>query len=256
MTEAVDGILLTWYEDNYQHYCTVARVDSGTVWKARPAVRDALRDLVQKSTLAQALTLSPGRARAACVSLVGSFRPISFVERWEIVRATAKTFNVPRGHVTVTDMLSDIFLERHSDDVRQMMTVLQWFFGPEYLWFTAARLNHKSKFDALCKNYKYLPVKASEVASSAADETQFSSFRAMFRAFPCQVLQEIYERIPCSTEVQLVFRGLHYDTREKLDAHVEHIILNGFTDPESFSTRVQSAKHFVVCSSNVYAICL
>ena len=96
--------------EQFEHYCTVARVDSGTVWTARPAIRDALRDLVQKSTLAQALTLSPGRARAACVSLVGSFRPISFVERWKIFRATAKTFNVPRGHVTVTDVLSDIFL--------------------------------------------------------------------------------------------------------------------------------------------------
>ena len=80
MTQAVDGILLHLFEVQFQHYCTVARVDSGTVWTARPAIRDALRDLVQKSTLAQALTLSPGRARAACVSLVGSFRPISFVE--------------------------------------------------------------------------------------------------------------------------------------------------------------------------------
>ena len=76
----------------------------------------------------------------------------------------------------------------------------------------------------------------------------------MFRAFPCQVLQEIYERIPCSTEAQLVFRGLHYDTREQVDAHVERIILNGFTEPESFSTRIQIAREFVVCSSNVYAI--
>ena len=77
---------------------------------------------------------------------------ISFVERCKSFGATAKTFEVPRGHVTVTDSLRQIFLTRSSDDVVQMMTVLQCFFGPEYLWFTAARLNHKSKFDALCKN--------------------------------------------------------------------------------------------------------
>ena len=155
MTEAVDAILLHWDEREYQHYCTVARVDSGTVWTARRGIRDELRDLVQKSTLAQALTLLPGRARAACVSLVDSLRPISFVERCKIFRATAKTFNVPRGHVTVTDLLSKTFPKRSSDDVMQMMTVLQWFFGPEYPWFTAVRLEDKAKFDALCKNGKY-----------------------------------------------------------------------------------------------------
>ena len=56
---------------------------------------------------------------------------ISFVERCKSFGATAKTFEVPRGHVTVTDSLRQIFLTRSSDDVMQMMTVLQWFFGPE-----------------------------------------------------------------------------------------------------------------------------
>ena len=54
--------------------------------------------------------------------------------------------------------------------------------------------------------------------------------------------------------MQLVFRGLHYDTREQVDAHVERIILIGFAEPGSFSTRVQIAQEFVVCSSSVYAI--
>lgn len=61
--------------------------------------------------------------------------------------------------------LKQIFPTRSSDDVMQMMTVLQWFFGPEYPWFTAARLKDKAKFDALCKNGKYPKVAASEVAS-------------------------------------------------------------------------------------------
>ena len=74
MTEPVDGILLHWYELQYQHYCTVRRVESVKVWTARPAVQEALRVLVQKSSLVRALTLSPGRARAACVSLLGTFR--------------------------------------------------------------------------------------------------------------------------------------------------------------------------------------
>ena len=81
MTELVEGIILHLYELQYQHYCTVRRVESVKVWTARPAVQDALRDLVQKSTLAQALTLSPGRARAACLSLLGSFcndEPLGF----------------------------------------------------------------------------------------------------------------------------------------------------------------------------------
>ena len=49
MTEAVDAILLRWNEQNFQHYSTVARVDTGTVWTAGPAVQHALRDLVQSS---------------------------------------------------------------------------------------------------------------------------------------------------------------------------------------------------------------
>ena len=105
---------------------------------------------------------------------------------------------MPRGknsfqyHVAVTKKLHDIFFELPWDEVSQMVTVLQWFFGPEYNWFTAARLNDKAKFDALCKNCKYAKRAASEVAStysesaqvSAADESQFSCFRRMFRAFP------------------------------------------------------------------------
>ena len=89
---------------------------------------------------------------------------ISFVERCKSFGATAKTFEVPRGHVTVTDSLRQIFPTRSSDDVMQMMTVLQWFFGPEYPWFTAVRLEDKAKFDALCKNGKYPKVAASDMA--------------------------------------------------------------------------------------------
>ena len=74
-----------------------------------------------------------------------------------------------------------------------------------------------------------------------ADEVQFSCFWTMFHAIPCQALQEIYERIPFSTDEQLVFRGLHYDIREQLDAHLGRLIVNGFTEPESFSTRVHIA---------------
>ena len=87
-------------------------------------IRDDLRDFDEKARLAKALTPLAGRARAACVSLVDSLRPISFVERCKIVWATAKTFNVPRGHVTVTVSLRKSFPTRSSDDVMQMMTVL------------------------------------------------------------------------------------------------------------------------------------
>ena len=44
-----------------------------------------------------------------------------------------------------------------------------------------------------------------------ADDAQFSCFWTMFRAIPCEALQDIYERIPFSTDEHLVFRGLHYD---------------------------------------------
>ena len=99
----------------------------------------------------------------------------------------------------VTDLLSKTFPKRPSDEVMQMMTVLQWFFGPEYPWFIADRLEDKAKFDALCKNGKYPKVAACEVASKysqsaaicAADESEFSCFRVMFRAFACGVLHDI-----------------------------------------------------------------
>ena len=131
MTEAVDAILLRWNEQNFQHYCTVARVDTGTVWTARPAVQHALRDLVQSSKLADALTLSPGRARAACVSLLGSLRndaPIGFGTCWEVFLCKTKQFNVPRGndsahYVAITRKLQDI-LELPWDHVSQMVTLL------------------------------------------------------------------------------------------------------------------------------------
>ena len=124
---------------------------------------------------------------------------ISFVERCKSFGATAKTFEVPRGHVTVTDSLKQMFRTRSSDDVMQMMTVLHWFFGPEYPWFTAVRLHDKAKFDALCKNGKYPKVAASEMAFKysqsatlcAADESEFSSFRDMFLAFAWDVLHDI-----------------------------------------------------------------
>ena len=90
---------------------------------------------------------------------------ISFVEHCKSFGATDTTFEVPRGHVTVTDSLRQIFPARSSADVLQMLTVLHWFFGPEYPWFIALRLDDKAKFDALCKNGKYPKVAASEVAS-------------------------------------------------------------------------------------------
>ena len=94
---------------------------------------------------------------------------ISFVGRCKSFGATAKTFEVPRGDVTVTDSLKQIFPTRSSDDVMQMMTVLQWFFGSEYLWFIAVRLGDKAKFAALCKNGKYPKFAASEVASKYSE---------------------------------------------------------------------------------------
>jgi hypothetical protein len=131
----------------------------------------------------------------------------------------------------------------------QMMTVLQWFFGPEYPCFTAARLKDKTQFDALRKNGKYRQDAASELACKysqsqtlcAADESEFSCFRAMFRAFVCHVLQEISSEVFPSPRKQLVLRGLHYDTPEQLDAHLGEIIADGFTDHESFSTSVHTA---------------
>ena len=164
MREAVVAVLSHWDERGYKHYITVARVDSGTVWTARRGSRDDLRDFDQKARLAKALTPFAGRARAACVSFVDSLRPISFVERCKIFGATAKTFHVPRGHVTVTDSLRKTFPTRSSDDVMQMMTVLQWFLGPEYPCFTAARLKDKTQFDALCNNGMYRKDAASELA--------------------------------------------------------------------------------------------
>ena len=119
---------------------------------------------MQNSKLVHALTLSPARARAACVSLLGSVcndEPIGFGTCWEVFQGKAKHFHVPRGEnrfqneATVTEQLCDIFLELHPDEVRHMVTMLRWFFGPEYHWFTAARLNDKAKFDDLCKNCKY-----------------------------------------------------------------------------------------------------
>ena len=77
----------------------------------------------------------------------------------------------------------------------------------------------------------------------------------MFRAFSCKVLQEIYERIPFGTHEQLVFRGLHYDSLEQLDAHIERIIVNGFAEPELFSTSVHIAQTFLQYSSNIYEFC-
>ena len=158
ISQHVDIILLHWDEPAYQHYCTVALVASGRVWSARPAVQHALRDLVQNSKLVHALTLSPARARAACVSLLGSVcndEPISFGTCWEVFQGKAEHFHVPRGenrfqyHATVTTKLHDIFPELRRDEVSHMVTMLQWFFGPEYLWFTPARLNDKAKFDVL-----------------------------------------------------------------------------------------------------------
>ena len=90
MTEPVDGILLHWYELQYQHYCTVRRVESVKVWTARPAVQEALRVLVQKSSLVHALTLSPGRGRAACVSLLGTFRNDAPMSRWQMLGNRSK----------------------------------------------------------------------------------------------------------------------------------------------------------------------
>ena len=78
----------------------------------------------------------------------------------------------------------------------------------------------------------------------------------MFHAIPCQALHEIYERIPFSTHEQLVFRGLRYDAREQLDAHLGRLIVNGFTEPESFSTRVHIAQIFLQYSANRYDFCL
>ena len=177
---------------------------------------------------------------------------------------TAKTFEVPRGHVTVTDSLRQIFPTRSSDDVMQMMTVLHCFFCPEYPWFIAVRLDDKAKFDALCKNGKYPKVAACEMASKysqsaalcAADKSEFSCFRAMFRAFACHVLQEIYSELFPSPRKQLVFRGLHYDIREQLDAHLGQIIADGFPEPESFSTSVHTAQTFLQHGSNIYEYCL
>lgn len=151
MTEPVDGILLHWYEVQYQHYCTVRRVESVKVWTARPAVQEALRVLVQKSSLVHALTLSPGRARAACVSLLGTFRNdapmIVFGKCLAVFQGKAKQFKVPRGdnrfthHDSVTNKLEAIFPLLVREEVSQKVTVLQWFFGTEYQWFTAARFN-------------------------------------------------------------------------------------------------------------------
>ena len=126
------------------------------------------------------------------------------------------------------------------------------------------RLEDKAKFDALCKNGKYPKVPASEMAAKyrqsaalcAADESEFSCFRAMFRAFACQVLQEIYSELPCSPKKQLVFRGLHYDTREQLDAHLGQIIEYGFIEPASSSTSVHTAQTFLQYRSNIYEYCL
>ena len=44
-----------------------------------------------------------------------------------------------------------------------------------------------------------------------ADDAQYSCLWTMFRAIRCEGLQDIYERIPFSTDEHLVFRGLHYD---------------------------------------------
>ena len=74
----------------------------------------------------------------------------------------------------------------------------------------------------------------------------------MFRAIPCQALQEIYGRVPFSTDEQLVFRGLHYDIREQPDAHLGRLIVNGFNEPESFSTRVHIAQTFPQYNTNLY----
>ena len=73
----------------------------------------------------------------------------------------------------------------------------------------------------------------------------------MFRAIPYQALQEIYERIPFSTNEQLVFRGLHYHIRNQLDARLGRLIVNGFSEPESFSMRVYIAQTFVQYSANL-----
>ena len=99
--------------------------------------------------------LSPARARAACVPLLGSVcndEPIGFCTCLEEHQGKSKHFHVPRGenrfqyHATVTRKLHHMFPEQRRDDVSHMVTMLQLFFGPEYHWFTAARVNDKAKF--------------------------------------------------------------------------------------------------------------
>jgi len=61
------------------------------------------------------------------------------------------------------------------------------------------RLGDTAKFAALCKNGKHPKFAASEVASKysesaavcAADESEFSCFRAMFHAFATSTLHDI-----------------------------------------------------------------
>ena len=136
-----------------------------------------------------------------------------------------------------------------------MMTMLQWFFGPEYPWFRAARLNVKAKFDVLRKNGKYPKLPAHEVAQavSTRDEREFSCFWTMFRALHCQALQNIYQRMAFGGDQQLVFRGLQHHSTEQLDEHLGRLILNGFSEPESFSTSIHIAQTFM--HGNAY-LCL
>ena len=49
-----------------------------------------------------------------------------------------------------------------------------------------------------------------------------------------------------------MFRSLHYDTEDQLDAHLEQIRKNGFIDPESFSTCVPTAQTFLQDKTNIY----
>ena len=145
-----------------------------------------------------------------------------------------------------------------------MLRKLQLLFGPEYHWFTAARLNNIAKFDVLCQNCKYPNRAANEVLSMyrsspqccTADETQVSCFWEMFRAVPCQALQEIYQRLLASTDAQLGFKGLHYHIRDQLDAHLGRLIVNGFNQPESCSMRMHVAQTFLQCGAKLYDFCL
>ena len=119
----------------------------------------------------------------------------------------------------LTRKLHHIFPEQRRDDVSHMVTMLSGSLAQSILGSQQLGSTTKQSLMFLCQNCKYPNRPAQEVVSMyraspqvcTADDAQFSFFWTMFRAIPWEALQEIYERIPFSTDEHLVFSGLHYD---------------------------------------------